>query len=172
MFQRINGNGTAPFLSAAAGIAAGIMMTASPSRMLRLAAVLIGCVLVAAGICSLLKAAKENRNEGWMKYAPGTVLIAAGFAAYSMLRFVIGIVPVVLGIALIIFGVWKIMWSNRIGRGIAPGAVTAVLSVLLGLFMLFHPFASGNAMIRMIGIAVLLESAQDLGVLLYYGGKC
>ena len=114
--ERLNLGGLkiyAPLIGAIAGVIAGLALAIKPEGSLRICAFVVGLALLIMGVVQLINAWRQKRSDDFTEYLPGILMIVAGIAAYSLIRFVVSIIPFVAGVILLICGVTKFMWASE-----------------------------------------------------------
>ncbi|MGN0151973.1 MAG: HdeD family acid-resistance protein [Wujia sp.] len=157
-------------------IIAGVVLVIFPSATQNSLAYAISVVLVICGLlrilryCGVIGRSKSNTSEyGLNEYASPMDLITGVlmivFAAL-MAKVLISFIPVVLGIIVLISGLVKLEQAIelcRSHRGNWIGIlVMAIITIVVGLVSVFNPFATGNLLLRVIGIGLAFGGITDL----------
>ncbi|HPF87239.1 MAG TPA: DUF308 domain-containing protein [Candidatus Limiplasma sp.] len=98
--------------------------------------------------------------------AAGIMLIAIALFILIDPEFIISLLPVLLGLLLIMGGARETqiaidLFRLRESRWFLP-LIAAFVQVILGLIILWNPFATAMVLTRFIGIAVLIESISQI----------
>lgn len=125
----------------------------------------IGILILIAGIINLITwfANKEDRNSASLAMAVLCAIVGLIFMAAP--RWLVGIFPVVVGLVLIVNSVSNITGlarSDSIGAAHSTSLLMAVLSLILGIVLLFHPAAIANIIIAVAGVTFLINGISDL----------
>ncbi|HYX05402.1 MAG TPA: DUF308 domain-containing protein [Bacteroidales bacterium] len=123
--------------------------------------ILIGGILLLIG-SGIFKGIKQIHN---FVLAEGILDILIGIAIIAYPRFVAGAVVVLFGIWALVSGILQLVSLNRLpaafsGRGMI--LVNGIISVLLGLLMLFNPFGSGKALLVVLGVYALFHGFSTI----------
>lgn len=85
-------------------------------------------------------------------------------AAHLLLR----IIPIIIGLGLIALGGYKIKTALMVkGKAASDKSwiviiVFAAVSIIVGIYILSHPAGLTNTLIRILGVYLLIECAEDL----------
>lgn len=96
----------------------------------------------------------------------GLIWVVSGILIISLKSFLLSLLPFFFGLLLLIGGIRKLQYTlnfKRMGatRWYLELAAT-ILSVLFGVIILINPFSTALLLMRIIGIALLIEGIQDL----------
>ncbi len=95
-------------------VAIGVVLTASPSRSLSVAALVVGLALGLTGVAEICTAPAATRP--WLAYLTGAVWIGFGVVAVSWRGITIHALAIAVGIALVVGGAIKVLLAG-LGRG-------------------------------------------------------
>jgi len=148
----------------------GILLLIKPESFTRAAIILLGIVLLAVGVVYLIRWLKgRDRGEagaGTLLFAIVALLVGlvCVFGVGWIMR-LFGVLAVVFGVFLLISGVIKCKSyfdGRKAGLSVSPLAlVSAVLSVIFGVLIIFHPAGMVNSIWVFAGIALIIEAAVD-----------
>lgn len=114
---------------------------------------LLGAGLAVLGIVRLVKYYVDKKHgRGWVLDAVGGVallIVAALFVLHP--RFIISLLPYILGLTLVAAGVGALLSRNRFGSVLLP-----ILTIVLGVVFLFNPFEAGVVFTRIFGVALTI----------------
>jgi uncharacterized membrane protein HdeD (DUF308 family) len=126
-----------------------------------------GIIILAGGILLLIgsgifKGIKQMHN---FVLAEGILDILIGIAIIAYPYFVAGVVVVLFGIWALVSGILQLVSLNKLpssiqGRGMI--LVSGIISVVLGLIMLFNPFGSGKALLVVLGAYALFHGFSSI----------
>lgn len=114
---------------------------------------LLGAGLAVLGIVRLVKYYVDKKHgRGWLLDAVGgvTLLVVAALFVLSP-KFIISLLPYILGLTLVAAGVGALLSRNRFGSVILP-----ILTIVLGVVFLFNPFEAGVVFTRIFGVALTI----------------
>ena len=131
----------------------------------------VGAVLCIWGVVRLVAYFRNNEILGSFGLVQGVAL--AGFGLYILIR--PGIIEVflttVFAIIIIVDGILKLQYALDFRKLDAGGwwieAVCAAVMIILGIVVLFNPFATVAAVMLFIGVVFVFEGAWDLVSILY-----
>lgn len=142
------------------GIAAlliGLMLIFSPGMSLIVLVQILGFYWLIGGILSLVSAF-NNDKQRWWNVVAGIIGILAGIAVIRHPLWSAALIPSVLllflGIIGIVYGVIKIVQAIK-GDGWGTAAL-GVMSILIGLFMLFAPGLALLTLVLVLGILAIV----------------
>ncbi len=154
----------------------GIFFVACPGtaaetivRLIAAAALVFGIVQIAAFFSSR-KYDEPFRNS----LASGTVVSALAVFMLARPQVIVSIVYVIIGAALIVGGILTVqgtldLWHYRERKNVLP-LLLGLLTLLLGVVVLFNPFPTAKALMRISGIFLIVGGAADFIVLAYMIG--
>ena len=150
---------------------AGIFMILLPNTSGNIICRGVGAVLCIWGVVRLVAYFRNNEILGSFGLVQGVAL--AGFGLYILIR--PGIIEVflttVFAIIIIVDGILKLQYALDFRKLDAGGwwieAVCAAVMIILGIVVLFNPFATVAAVMLFIGVVFVFEGAWDLASILY-----
>jgi uncharacterized membrane protein HdeD (DUF308 family) len=146
----------------------GIALLGWPGVFLRFACNIIGALLIAFGVITLLG---EFRMPDWSILSLGfAILIAAvGIVVISNPQMISSIIPVVFGLFLIADGIVNLRHALGLRRYQTGNWVImlllGILTVALGALILLHPYGTAELAFRIIGAALIYNALSDLFIL-------
>ena len=146
----------------------GIVLILWPTIVMDIICYAFGAVIAAAGLLRVLRYFFRDKYNGMMRrdLAVGLVLVSA--AAFLILRpdAVVSLLPFVFGLLLLAGCAGKIQTAADLRRIQAPGwfvpLIMAAVSLALGIVLLCQPFQSAMVLTRFIGVAIIVEGAENL----------
>ena len=149
-----------------AGAAAGLFLLLKPGATLNAVIRISGWALILDGAIKLLQRFLKGKRQKEDFYLPAAEIIG-GIAFMAVARFLVRLIPVIVGLVLIGLGIYKgktaLETKKRINGSqwmIMLGL--AVASAVIGLYVLFHPNGFTQTVIRILGGYILIECAEDL----------
>lgn len=101
----------------------------------------------------------------------GIVLVLLGIWICTQPRIVLSIIPVVVGIIVLIHGLMDIQYTLDIKRTGSTkwwiALIAAILTLIVGLLLVFNPFTAYEISMIMLGIAMLYDGGSDLVLLIF-----
>ena len=128
----------------------------------------IGAVLFALGIIAIVRFLRNNKMDVFnqLNIVYGIICILSGVFFIKEPEFIASVMPVVLGIVIIISSSLKIQQSfvlrNMKSKYFMGSFITALLSLICGVILLFNPFASAVLLTKVIGIFLILYAVFDI----------
>ena len=124
-------------------------------------AVVIGTVHLVRYFMLDSRAAMESRGM-----FVGLTWLVGGILLIALKGFLLSLLPVLFGLVLLVGGIGKLQYALNFKRmGAARWYLElagAVLSIAFGAIILINPFSTALLLMRIIGIAILIEGVQDL----------
>jgi len=152
-------------------IAGGVVLIVFPSATQNTIAYTISIIMVVIGVINLITYfhKREDTGSGYKEYnSPVNLILGIAFILLAgvIAKFFISFVPVVLGVLILISGLLKLDQAidmKKTGKhGETFVLVMAIISILVGLFAIFNPFAMGNVLLRIAGVGLVYSGLSDL----------
>lgn len=128
----------------------------------------IGGICIGIGILNLIRYFTMDPKASIVSNAlsTGIILIAVGFAVMLLKETLMSILPIFFGVVILIGGIGKLQGALALRRMNASRwyieLIFAAVSVIFGALILFNPFSTALLLMRIIGIALLIEGASNL----------
>lgn len=158
---------TTPILLAIAGAVAGLFLLLKPGATLGTVIKLAGWALIIDGIIKAIQLFLSGKKKP-QDYLMPAVQVIAGIAFMVVARFLIKLIPILVGLALIALGAYKIKTALDLKKKSAADKkwiiifALSALSIIIGIYVLCHPAGFTNTVIRILGAYLLIECAEDL----------
>lgn len=156
-----------PVILLIAGVIAGLFLLIKPGTTLNAVVNIAAWALILDGAIRAVQLFMEGkRNINDYIYAIAEVVIGILFTIVA--RFLLKLIPVAVGLVLIALGVYKGKTALELkGKGTLDKKsiiiiVLAVISVIIGVYILFHPSQFNKTIIRLLGAYILIECAENL----------
>lgn len=152
-----------------AAILFGILAIVAPGTSLLALLILWGAYALVDGVFNLILAARRGRagqSWGWLVFE-GIVSIGAGVLTFAWPGMTALILLVVIAVWAVLTGIAKIATAIRIRRQVSGEwllAVSGILSILFGVFLLLSPGAGALALVWVIGIYAIVFGALLIGL--------
>lgn len=146
----------------------GLVLIIFPGITVKLVIGGIGGVGIIMGAIHLIKYFRMEAHASLASndLAIGLIWLAGGILVIALHKFLLSIVPVFFGVVLLMGGIAKIQSTLQFKRMGAKRwyfeLVCAGLSVGFGVIILLNPFNTALLLMRIIGIALLIEGTQNL----------
>ena len=161
------------FVNAVIMVILGLVLVIWPKSLGVLLCYLLGGALILMGIIQLVGFLRSERLGFYNKFSMlmGIVLILLGIWICTQPHIVLSIVPVVVGVIVLLHGVMDIQYTLDIKRtGNTKwwiALITAILTLAVGLVLVFKPFAAYEISMILLGIAMLYDGGSDLILLIF-----
>lgn len=151
-----------------ATIALGLVLTIYPNLASSLVFNAIGIVAIIIGLVYLVRYFMLDFKAAMISNGlfVGLMWLVGGILLITLKSFLLSLLPFFFGLILLIGGVAKLQYTlnfKRMGatRWYLELAAT-VLSIVFGVVILVNPFSTMLMLMRIIGVALLIEGVQDL----------
>lgn len=147
-------------------VALGLLLLLMPGLSLGLACLLVGGVVLVYGVVRLVAYLRGGINADKLDLVLGVLLILLGLFLLVWIRFLVALIPVVLGIYILIdsFGSLKRSLDLK-ALGFSRWWLSFLVALALavcGLVMVFDPFATVEGLVMFIGLGFLLDGVYTL----------
>lgn len=152
----------------------GICFLAWPQTSLFTICYVIGAVILAWGVIRILNFIKNRQLNHTFSFQfnliVGIFLAVAGLLLIINPNLLIPILPILVGIVITADGLQKIkagLDSKRMNHEKWwLIIIVALITIIFGISLILNPFAASNAMVRLLGIALIIDGVQNLTVIL------
>lgn len=150
-------------IAAIVSVVVGILLVAWPDQSRAFICYVIGALLVAAGVVSILRYFNQSDTEPIMRYgfATGVVLWIVGILVIARAGKLIAFFGIIIGILLVIDSVLRIQLALDIrrmgGDNWFPILISAIVVLIIALLLVFNPFTLVNTATIIAGIAAILN---------------
>lgn len=153
-------------LRAVIAIALGVVMVSFPADSLVIIVKIVAAFLIASGVASLVFGIVNRANGGLALMVTNTAVdILLGIMIFMFPEEVAEIVMFLLGLVLMIFGIFQIVALASASRVFPMGAWSFLLPVLCtvgGALVVFHPFGLAKFITLVAGVALLVYGLSEL----------
>ena len=154
-------------------IVIGLLLALWPGHVMTTALTILGIALLIGGALLIYSwYSGRNNNGSVITLAEGIVLVIAGLVVLVSPRFLISIVPFVIGALITLNGIFNLAQSldqrkSNYHRWKAS-MVMAVLTIGLGLLIVFNPFSTMEMLVVAIGVIIIYNGVSNLLIELGY----
>jgi len=155
----------------------GIVALVIPETMERLLGFLIGAVLIIAGAVSMISYLLRDAHQNYYHndFLHGLLGILLGIVVLYKVDIIISLVPFLLGALVLVSGLSKLqdvidLKRLEYGNWIFM-LVLAIINIVLGLVLIFHPMAIANLLFRLLGAGLIFSGITDCVTTIYFAGK-
>lgn len=159
-------------LSSLLYVVLGLVMLWMPGLSLGFACLLIGAVTIFYGVVRIVAYVRGGVNGDKLDLFVGVLLVLLGLFLLVWTRFLVAVIPIVLGIYILVDSFTSLkksldMKALGFGRWWISCLVAVVLAVC-GLVMIFNPFSTVETLVMFIGLGFLFDGIYTLVNTLLY----
>ncbi|MDE5824668.1 MAG: DUF308 domain-containing protein [Lachnospiraceae bacterium] len=161
------------FVNAVIMVVLGLVLVIWPHILGVMLCYVLGGALILMGIIQLIGFLRSERLGFYNKFSMlmGIVLILLGIWICTQPRIVLSIIPVIVGIIVLLHGLMDIQYTLDIKRtGNTKwwiALIAALLTLGVGLMLVFNPFTAYEISMILLGIAMLYDGGSDLVLLAF-----
>ena len=161
------------FVNAVIMVLLGLVLVIWPHILCVLLCYLLGGALIVMGVFQLISFLRGERLGFYNKFVMmmGIVLVLLGIWICTQPHIVLSIIPVVVGIIVLIHGLMDIQYTLDIKKAGSTkwwiALIAAILTLVVGLLLVFNPFTAYEITMVLLGIAMLYDGGSDLALLLF-----
>lgn len=161
------------FINAVIMVILGIVLVIWPHILGVMLCYLLGGALIVMGVFQLISFLRGERLGFYNKFVMmmGIVLVLLGIWICTQPHIVLSIIPVVVGIIVLIHGLMDIQYTLDIKKAGSTkwwiALIAAILTLVVGLLLVFNPFTAYEITMVLLGIAMLYDGGSDLALLLF-----
>ena len=141
----------------------GLILLIIPGSIITTVIRIFGIIIIALGVLSILGSTKTNNNSVELIY--GILIAILGLVFVSNPQVIAGIIPFILGVWIVIRSLFKLQIVANLKRTrpdyIKP-LVINIITLIIGIVLMFNPFKGATAFIRIIGIIMILYALLDV----------
>ena len=146
----------------------GIMMLIKPGQSMDLICMIIGVGLAIGGVVAIISAVRVSDNPlaRGSFLTTGIVLLVIGVIFLSRPAFVISLFPLIFGVAIAANGVVNLINAFKVrvisdNQWMLPVGM-AILTILLGVVIIFNPFKTMAILTRIIGAIIIYNAISTI----------
>ena len=151
----------------------GLLLILWPGKTLEVAAKLLGIALLVGAAISCFSWYRDRNlpNRSYTTLAIGMLCLVAGLVVLIAPRGVITLLPKLIGVAIAVNGVMNLaqaMDMRKQGGSWLGSLIMAALTIVAGLFRVFHSFGAMKAAVMVIGGVIVYNGISNLLIELKY----
>jgi len=154
-----------PALTLIIGLIVGILLIFKPGAMIDLVVKIIGWGLIAVGAFMAGQKFVEGKKD-LQSYVQGALMIVVGILVLLFAKSILKIFPLAIGILLLIAGLYKLKTAFELRKSSGNKwiymAAIAAASIIFAIIMIVRPTNVSDLALRIIGIFIVIECAEDL----------
>ncbi|MFD1432622.1 DUF308 domain-containing protein [Lacticaseibacillus yichunensis] len=145
----------------------GVWFVLAPGTVYSTVKWLIIVVLIVMAVPDLATGLRDRRSGmGDAGFVRGVSLLIAALLVWVLLRPILSMMPLLIGIALIAYGLDRVTSAKRNQRYVnvspLPQILYGILVLLVGIVLVFNPFRSVLLMLQVIGVVLIVMSVLEL----------
>lgn len=154
-------------------IVIGLLLALWPGHVMTTALTILGIALIVGGALMVYSwYSGRARNSSVITLSEGIVMAIVGLVVLVMPRFLISIIPFVVGIFITLNGIFNLAQSLdqrrwNYSRWTMSLAV-AILTIVLGVLIVLNPFSTMESLVMAIGIIIIYNGVSNLLIELGY----
>ena len=163
-------------LSAALYMVLGLILVIFPATTARTICYMIAGIAIVIGLVNLVVYFTRNITRNYYRndFVTGLLMVILGFFVIYQADLIIALVPFIIGLCIIISGLFKLQGAldvQRMGGNSVVILGIAVVNVVVGILMVINPFESAILLYRLLGVGLLFSGLTDMASTLYLSGK-
>lgn len=147
-------------------IAIGIFLLLKPETAINIICYVLGVLLILWGVVSMVQFFSDKTSESYLSisFIFGAFMFIFGLIILIKPEIIASIIPLLLGIWMLINGVTKLSYSLTINKlsNATVSIIGSILIIILGVLLIFNPFAGAKSLVQIIGISFIVYSVIDL----------
>ena len=147
-------------------IAIGIFLLLKPETAINIICYVLGVLLILWGVVSMIQFFSDKTSESYLSisFIFGAFMFIFGLIILIKPEIIASIIPLLLGIWMLINGVTKLSYSLTINKlsNATISIVGSIFIIILGVLLIFNPFAGAKSLVQIIGISFIVYSVIDL----------
>ena len=147
-------------------IAIGIFLLLKPETAINIICYVLGVLLILWGVVSMIQFFSDKTSESYLSisFIFGAFVFIFGLIILIKPEIIASIIPLLLGIWMLINGVTKLSYSLTINKlsNATVSIVGSIFIIILGVLLIFNPFAGAKSLVQIIGISFIVYSVIDL----------
>lgn len=147
-------------------ILTGIFLLLRPETAINIICYVLGVLLLLSGVVSIVQFFSDKTSDNYLSFSFifGAFVFIFGLIILIKPAIVASIIPLLLGVWMLINGVTKLSYSLTINKfnNSTVSIIGSILIIILGILLIFNPFAGAKSLVQIIGISFIVYSVIDL----------
>lgn len=147
-------------------ILTGIFLLLRPETAINIICYVLGVLLLLSGVVSIVQFFSDKTSDNYLSFSFifGAFVFIFGLIILIKPAIVASIIPLLLGVWMLINGVTKLSYSLTINKfnNSTVSIIGSILIIVLGILLIFNPFAGAKSLVQIIGISFIVYSVIDL----------
>lgn len=144
----------------------GAFLLARPDDAIHLVSYALGIILLLWGLISMVQFFTDKESQSYLEFGfiVGVFVFIFGIIILIKPNTIASIIPLLLGIWMLINGVTKLSYALTLNKNknAAGSIIISILIVILGILLIFNPFAGAKTLVQILGIIIIIYSILDL----------
>ncbi len=144
----------------------GAFLLARPDDAIHLVSYALGIILLLWGLISMVQFFTDKESQSYLEFGfiVGVFVFIFGIIILIKPNTIASIIPLLLGIWMLINGVTKLSYALTLNKNknAAGSIIISILIVILGILLIFNPFAGAKTLVQILGILIIIYSVLDL----------
>ena len=144
----------------------GAFLLARPEDAIHLVSYALGIILALWGIISIVQFFTDRESQNYLEFSfiLGVFMFIFGIIIIVKPNTVASIIPLLLGIWMLINGVTKLSYALTLNKNknAASSIIISILIIVLGILLVFNPFAGAKTLVQILGVTIIVYSVLDL----------
>ena len=152
------------------GLVIGVILLVWPLTSLSVIVRVIGAAMMVIGVYSILMYLVSGRDGRSVFALIGGILIGlVGGGLFARPEGLVAFIPVIIGIVVLLSGITNLFETFTLGRQRYGkwyiSLIFALITIILGLLLIFRPFGVASFLTRLIGVAVIFDAVSNLWII-------
>lgn len=144
----------------------GVFLLARPEDAIHLVSYALGIILILWGIISVVQFVTDKESQNYLDFGfiTGVFMFIFGLIVLIKPNTIASIIPLLLGVWMLINGVTKLSYALTLNKNnnAAGSIIISVLIIILGILLIFNPFAGAKTLVQILGSIIIIYSVLDL----------
>ena len=144
----------------------GAFLLARPEDAIHLVSYALGIILALWGLISIVQFFTDRESQNYLEFSfiLGVFMFIFGIIIIVKPNTVASIIPLLLGIWMLINGVTKLSYALTLNKNknAASSIIISILIIVLGILLVFNPFAGAKTLVQILGVTIIVYSVLDL----------
>ena len=144
----------------------GAFLLARPEDAIHLVSYALGIILVLWGLISIVQFFTDKESQNYLDFGfiVGVFVFIFGVIVLVKPNTIASIIPLLLGIWMLINGVTKLSYALTLNKNqnAAGSIIISILIIVLGILLVFNPFAGAKTLVQILGVTIIVYSVLDL----------
>lgn len=144
----------------------GVFIFLKPDMTVKTVSFLLGIILLISGLNNIVSAFNNKEKLNDLNIAIGIIIIVASLVLFFNPTIIASIIPLLIGIYMIISSAFKLQYLYSLkevtNKWDTSVVVIAIITLILGVLLVFNPFGGVIAITKLIGIFLVIYAILDI----------